>query len=80
MPPACSAPAPKPWNIAWRVRVRYRAETSGLLGMAMPDMGGMGQQGGGEDQDERQEQRQQQQQQLFAQGHGRERLHRFIPC
>jgi hypothetical protein len=56
-------PAPKPWNIAWRVKVRYRAETSGLLGMSMPEMGGMGgmgQPGGDEDQDERENERQQQ--------------------
>ncbi len=33
-------PAPKPWNIAWTVKVRYRSATSGLLGMTMPDMGG----------------------------------------
>lgn len=33
-------PAPRPWNIDWTVKVRYRAETSGLLGMDMSDMGG----------------------------------------
>jgi hypothetical protein len=50
-------PAPKPWNIAWRVKVRYRAETSGLLGMSMPGMGGMGQ--GGDDEDRAPPQQQQ---------------------
>ena len=33
-------PAPRPWNIAWQVKVRYRASTSGILGMDMSDMGG----------------------------------------
>jgi hypothetical protein len=33
--------APRVWNIDWTVKIRYRAETSGLLGMTMP--------GGGED-------------------------------
>jgi hypothetical protein len=32
--------APRSWNIDWTVKVRYRAETSGLLGMSMSDMGG----------------------------------------
>ncbi len=35
-------PAPKPWNIAWTVKVRYRSATSGLLGMTMPQMGDYG--------------------------------------
>jgi hypothetical protein len=47
-------PAPKPWNIAWRVKVRYRAETSALLGMTMPGMG----QSGDDDQDRRPPQQQ----------------------
>jgi hypothetical protein len=28
------------WNQEWAVKVRYRSSTGGLLGMAMPDMGG----------------------------------------
>jgi hypothetical protein len=28
------------WNQQWAVKVRYRSATGGLLGMAMPDMGG----------------------------------------
>jgi hypothetical protein len=31
-----------PWNIQWEVKVRYRSATGGLLGMAMPQMGGRG--------------------------------------
>jgi hypothetical protein len=27
-----------PWNIEWQVKVRYRSQTGGLLGMAMPGM------------------------------------------
>jgi hypothetical protein len=42
------------WNRQWTVKVRYRSATGGLLGMAMPGMGG----GDGE---ERQGRRQQQQ-------------------
>jgi hypothetical protein len=51
-------PAPRPWNIDWTVKVRYRAETSGLLGMTMPGMGGRGDydQGGGDDQQQQQQQ------------------------
>ena len=33
-------PAPKAWNIAWQVKVRYRSATSGILGMDMSRMGG----------------------------------------
>ena len=33
------------WNIAWTVKVRYRSQTGGLLGMSMPGMGAMGAQG-----------------------------------
>jgi len=33
-------PAPKPWNIAWEVKVRYRSATAGVLGMDMSRMGG----------------------------------------
>jgi hypothetical protein len=40
-------PAPKPWNIAWEVKVRYRSSTGGMLGMDMSQMGG-GRQGHGE--------------------------------
>ena len=29
-----------PWNIEWTVKVRYRSQTGGLLGMTMPGMGG----------------------------------------
>lgn len=36
-----------PWNIQWEVKVRYRSSTGGLLGMAMPDMGGVGRGRGG---------------------------------
>jgi hypothetical protein len=32
-------PAPQPWHIAWQVKVRYRSETSGMLGMDMSQMG-----------------------------------------
>ena len=36
-------PAPKPWNIAWEVKVRYRSSTGGILGMDMArEMGGRG--------------------------------------
>ncbi len=33
-------PAPKPWNIAWEVKVRYKSTTGGILGMDMSQMGG----------------------------------------
>jgi hypothetical protein len=49
-------PAPRPWNIAWQVKIRYRSATSGLVGMDMARMMG------GEDGDRRQQQGQQQQQ------------------
>jgi len=57
-------PAPQPWNIAWTVKVRYRAATSGVLGMDLGRMMG----GGGDSEDPRarqmeQQQRQQQQEQ-----------------
>jgi hypothetical protein len=63
-------PAPKTWNIDWTVKVRYRAETGGLLGMSMPGMD-EGRGGGrnhypendGEGGDDRSNQPQQQQQQ-----------------
>lgn len=29
-----------PWNIEWTVKVRYKSQTGGLLGMDMADMGG----------------------------------------
>jgi hypothetical protein len=29
-----------PWNIEWTVKVRYKSQTGGLLGMTMPGMGG----------------------------------------
>jgi hypothetical protein len=29
-----------PWNIEWAVKVRYKSQTGGMLGMAMPGMGG----------------------------------------
>ncbi len=53
-------PAPRPWNIDWTVKIRYRAETSGMLGMTMPGMGGMGdeRQGPGERDQEQQQQQQ----------------------
>jgi hypothetical protein len=35
-------PAPQPWHMLWTVKIRYRAETGGILGMTMPGMGGMG--------------------------------------
>jgi len=39
-------PAPRPWNIAWQVKVRYKSTTSGMVGMYMSRMmGGQGQQG-----------------------------------
>jgi hypothetical protein len=38
-------PAPQPWNIAWEVKLRYRAQTSGIVGMDMARM--MGGRGGG---------------------------------
>ena len=31
-----------PWNIQWEVKVRYKSTTGGLLGQAMPGMGGAG--------------------------------------
>lgn len=37
--------APRPWNIAWQVKVRYRSATSGILGMDMSQMGGRGRPG-----------------------------------
>jgi hypothetical protein len=39
-----------PWNIQWEVKVRYRSATGGLLGMAMPQMGGRGGSQGGQGQ------------------------------
>jgi len=33
-------PAPKTWNIAWEVKIRYRSSTSGILGMDLSQMGG----------------------------------------
>jgi hypothetical protein len=39
-------PAPRPWNIAWQVKVRYKSSTSGIVGMDMSRMmGGQDQQG-----------------------------------
>lgn len=38
-------PAPKPWNIAWEVKVRYRASTAGVVGMDMSRMGMGGREG-----------------------------------
>ncbi|MFI4936686.1 MAG: hypothetical protein ACHP7N_18950, partial [Caulobacterales bacterium] len=41
-------PAPQPWDIAWQVKIRYRAATGGVLGMDMNSMmGGQGQGGPG---------------------------------
>ena len=40
-------PAPQPWRIEWRVKVRYRAATGGILGMDMSQMmGGRGREEG----------------------------------
>lgn len=55
-------PAPRPWNIEWQVKVRYRSATSGLVGMDMARMMGGG------DGDERQQQGQRQQQQKPKKG------------
>jgi len=55
-------PAPRPWNIEWQVKVRYRSATSGLVGMDMARMMG------GQDGDRRQQQGQQQQQQKPKKG------------
>lgn len=49
-------PAPRPWNIEWQVKVRYRAATGGIVGMDMARMMG------GEDGDRRQPGQQQPQQ------------------
>ena len=38
-------PAPKPWHIDWTVKVRYRAATSGIVGVNMDGMGGYPRQG-----------------------------------
>jgi hypothetical protein len=38
-PPRPSDPK-APWNQQWQVKVRYRSATGGMLGMAMPGMGG----------------------------------------
>jgi hypothetical protein len=35
-----------PWDIQWQVKVRYRSATGGMLGMAMPGMGGGASRGG----------------------------------
>ena len=43
-------PAPKPWNIAWEVKVRYRSSTSGILGMDISRMGGRQRPGAPDDQ------------------------------
>ncbi len=40
-PPRPASPK-TPWNIQWEVKVRYRSATGGLLGQAMPGMGGGG--------------------------------------
>lgn len=40
--PARPANPKTPWNIQWEVKVRYRSATGGLLGQAMPGMGGGG--------------------------------------
>lgn len=61
--PARPADPKIPWNIEWTVKVRYKSQTGGLLGMAMPGaMGGMA----GDDEDggppQRGQQRPQQQQ------------------
>ena len=51
-------PAPRPWNIAWEVKVRYKSTTSGILGMDMNRMmGGQGgyQRQGGDDQPQQQQ-------------------------
>ena len=42
-------PAPRPWNIAWQVKVRYKSTTSGMLGMDMARMMGGG---GSQDRDD----------------------------
>ena len=44
--PARPADPRQPWNIEWTVKVRYKSQTGGLLGMAMPG-GGRGGMGGG---------------------------------
>jgi hypothetical protein len=50
-------PAPQPWHILWRVKVRYRASTGGMVGMDMSQMmGGRGDQGEGQDQQQQQQQ------------------------
>jgi hypothetical protein len=49
-------PAPRPWNIEWQVKIRYRSATSGLVGMDMARMMG------GADDDDRHGQGQQPQQ------------------
>jgi hypothetical protein len=52
-------PAPQPWHILWRVKVRYRASTGGMVGMDMSQMmGGHGDQGEGQDQQQQQQQEQ----------------------
>ncbi|MGH7022263.1 MAG: hypothetical protein ACREEB_01585 [Caulobacteraceae bacterium] len=48
-------PAPRPWHIAWQVKIRYKSSTSGLLGMDMSQMMGSRQ----DDQDQQQPPQQQ---------------------
>lgn len=46
-------PAPRPWNILWRVKLRFRSETSGILGMTMPGyVGGYGRPPSSDDDDQ----------------------------
>jgi hypothetical protein len=54
-------PAPRPWNIAWQVKVRYKSTTSGMLGMDMSRMMG----GGGDDRDDQAQPQQRQKPSLF---------------
>ena len=55
-------PAPRPWNIAWQVKVRYKSTTSGILGM---DMGRMMSGGDDADRDGEAQPRQRQKPSLF---------------
>ena len=48
--------APQPWRILWRVKVRYRSSTGGLVGMDMNQMMGGERHGHGDPDDEPQQQ------------------------
>jgi hypothetical protein len=72
-------PAPQPWHIEWKAKVRYRAATGGILGMDMSQMmGGRGREEG-EEPDQSQEERREQQEERRRNGGGFNPFGGFIP-